>query len=127
LSIDEVIADLTDNFVTKFWEQVQEIYHTVHLQERQNLIWKALSKKEQFFSALQTHRDWLTTSLAETRSTLISDLNTERDGLADYIGVQRAELVRFINACADNLRAASDAARDAIAGEGDADDKFLWQ
>ena len=85
-AIDAIISDLTDNFIKKFWEQIEELYKVVHLHERQALVWKAISKKEEFTSAIQALREMFVNSLAETRSTLVNELNEERNAFSTFIG-----------------------------------------
>ena len=84
-AFDDLVADLTDNFIKNFWEQIDDLYKVVHLHERQALVWKAISKKEQFTAAIQNLRVMFVSSLVETRTTIVDALNAEREGFGEYI------------------------------------------
>ena len=44
-SIDDLVADLQENFVVKFWETLKNINQNVKTSEREALVWRALTKK----------------------------------------------------------------------------------
>ena len=44
-AIDDLVADLQENFVVKFWETPQNISQNVRTNEREALVWRALTKK----------------------------------------------------------------------------------
>ena len=92
-AIDQILDDLVHNFVDKFWEQLQEVYVHVHHHQRQSLVWKALHKKDKFLAGIKALRQELISSLAETRSQLVSELNSERTGLAEFVGARNSDLV----------------------------------
>jgi flagellin-specific chaperone FliS len=112
--IDATIADLTDNYVDRFWEQLEELYNHISHHERQALVWKALHKKEEFIAAINALRDMLVASLGDTRATLVGELNDERDGFAASIGEARSGIINFTEANRANLEDASNEARAAI-------------
>ena len=43
--IDDLVADLQENFVVKFWDTLQNINQNVRTNEREALVWRALTKK----------------------------------------------------------------------------------
>ena len=51
------LADLTENFLRIFWETTEEIFQTVHYNERQGLMWKALYQKDAFVAGIAAIRD----------------------------------------------------------------------
>ena len=87
--MNDIIADLTENFIVIYWDTVEEIYKSVNYYERQGLVWKALYQKDAFLAEVGGIRDWLVNGLAEVRSQMIDELNPERIGFADFRATQR--------------------------------------
>lgn len=71
-AIDDMVENLTEDFIIVFWETVEEIYELVNYYERQGLIWKALYQKKQFLQSITVIRDELIAGLAEVRAGLTS-------------------------------------------------------
>jgi hypothetical protein len=94
--IEDMAGALGDNFVDRFWVQLEELNEHIHYHERQALVWKALHKKQQFLAALGALREELVVELSETRARLVGELNVERDGFSYAVADQRAGLVGFI-------------------------------
>ena len=44
-AIDALIADLQENFVDKFWETLSDINQAVAANDREALVWRALTRK----------------------------------------------------------------------------------
>lgn len=44
--MNDRIAELTQDFLKIFWETMEEIFQTVHYNERQGVMWKALYQKD---------------------------------------------------------------------------------
>ena len=61
------LADLTENFLRIFWETTEEIFQTVHYNERQGLMWKALYQKDAFVAGVAAIRDEMLAALAQNR------------------------------------------------------------
>ena len=87
--MNDVIADLAENFIVIYWDTVEEIYKSVNYYERQGLVWKALYQKDAFLAEVGGIRDWLVQGLADVRSQMIAELNVERDGFAGWRATQR--------------------------------------
>lgn len=87
--MNDVIADLAENFIVIYWDTVEEIYKTVNYYERQGLVWKALYQKDAFLAEVGGIRDWLIQGLADVRTQMVGELNVERQGFADFRGKQR--------------------------------------
>lgn len=88
-AIDDVLANLTENFLEVFWTTLSETYEYVQYYERKAIVHKALAKKDAFVDAIQGLRNMLVDSLAETRTTLVGELGSERDMMASWITEQR--------------------------------------
>lgn len=87
--MNDVIADLAENFIVIYWDTVEEIYKSVNYYERQGLVWKALYQKDAFLAEVGGIRDWLVQGLADVRSQMVGELNVERTGFADWRVAQR--------------------------------------
>jgi hypothetical protein len=74
-AIDALIADLQENFVDKFWETLSDINQAVAANDREALVWRALTRKALFLRAAQDLRDSLISGLAESRERLTAELN----------------------------------------------------
>ena len=79
------LADLTENFLRIFWETTEEIFQTVHYNERQGLMWKALYQKDAFVAGVTAIRDEMLAALAENREQMASDLQFERLAFEEWI------------------------------------------
>jgi hypothetical protein len=113
-SIETMAGALGDNFVDRFWIQLEELNEHIAYHERQALVWKALHKKQEFLAALGHLREDLVHELSETRAHLVGELNVEREGFAYAVADLRTGLVRFISACTENLAEAAGHGREAL-------------
>ena len=104
--MNDVIADLAENFIVIYWDTVEEIYKSVNYYERQGLVWKALYQKDAFLAEVGGIRDWLIQGLADVRSQMVSELNDERLGFADFRAAQRALATQQIQQISENLQKA---------------------
>jgi hypothetical protein len=86
-------ADISDNFLTLFWEALESLYDSVDPYERRALIHKALIRKDEFLDRLADQGTGMVQEMNDMRDGMMGDFADCRDKLAGDITDKRNELI----------------------------------